>query len=184
MESERGNYLFAEDQYMRQVWLMVLLYGTAVLFSGLVLYSGYVQFVLGKPFGNRPLSNTGLVIADAFLIVTGVILPIMVLRVQLMVRLDSAGLTLHYWPLTRRKDFPLHHIIAWEAQDYRPFRDYGGWGIRYSLTKKQWAYTVTSSRGVLLTLADGKKIMIGSERADELAAALTRVKGPAGGRSR
>jgi hypothetical protein len=49
-------------------------------------------------------------------------------------------------------------------------RDYGGWGIRKG--RSGWAYNVSGDRGVRLTYTDGETLLIGSQRADELAKAI------------
>ncbi|MBW8868301.1 MAG: hypothetical protein JF610_13410, partial [Acidobacteria bacterium] len=46
------------------------------------------------------------------------------------------------------------------------------WGLRFG--RRGRAYSISGNRGVELTLADGRRVMIGSQRADELAAALAR----------
>jgi hypothetical protein len=37
------------------------------------------------------------------------------------------------------------------------------------------AYNVSGNRGVEITLANGKRVLIGSQRSDELAAAIARI---------
>jgi hypothetical protein len=44
---------------------------------------------------------------------------------------------------------------------------------------KGWAYNVRGNRGVQLELANGKRILIGSQRAEELAGAIGEAKGQA-----
>jgi hypothetical protein len=47
---------------------------------------------------------------------------------------------------------------------------YGGRGIRRG--RHGWAYTVSGNRGVKLILAGGEQFLIGSQRPEELAAAI------------
>ena len=53
---------------------------------------------------------------------------------------------------------------------YRSFREYGGHGIRYGSKGK--AYTVSGDRGVQIELLNGKQLLIGSQRAEELVQAI------------
>ena len=46
----------------------------------------------------------------------------------------------------------------------------GGWGFRWGSSGR--AYNLRGNRGVQLTLADGGRLLLGSQRADELAAAI------------
>ena len=61
----------------------------------------------------------------------------------------------------------------------QPILEYGGWGIRYSPFGKGWAYNVRGNQGVQLELANGQRILVGSQRADELARAIGQAKGRA-----
>ena len=54
----------------------------------------------------------------------------------------------------------------YEVRTYRPIREYGGYGIRYSSKGK--AYNVSGDRGVQIELLNGERLLIGSQRADEL----------------
>ena len=52
-------------------------------------------------------------------------------------------------------------------------RDYGGYGFRSTRDGK--AYVASGSRGVRVTLTGGEKLVVGSERPDELARMLRRA---------
>ncbi len=91
-------------------------------------------------------------------------------RMELRVTVTDAALEIHFAPFVRR-------VLAWNeiassrARTYRPIREFGGWGIRFGRGGAR-AYNVSGNRGVELTLRDGKRILIGSQRADDLAAAI------------
>jgi TATA-box binding protein (TBP) (component of TFIID and TFIIIB) len=51
--------------------------------------------------------------------------------------------------------------------------EYGGWGIKYG--RKGKAYNVSGNRGVQLVFKDGKQLLIGSQRAEELAEAISSI---------
>ena len=61
-------------------------------------------------------------------------------------------------------------IASAEEVQYRPIRDYGGWGVRFS--GKGTAYNMRGNRGVKLKLDNGRRILIGSQRSGELATAI------------
>ncbi len=58
-------------------------------------------------------------------------------------------------------------------------KEYGGWGVK-GWSKDKMAYNVSGDRGVELTLKDGRRIMLGSQRAEELAGAIEAARGRAG----
>jgi hypothetical protein len=49
-------------------------------------------------------------------------------------------------------------------------REYGGWGVKYGWAGK--AYNISGNRGVQLKLSNGKGLLIGSQRPEELAQAI------------
>ena len=73
------------------------------------------------------------------------------------------------FPLYRRR-IALADIASAEAVTYSPIADYGGWGIRGFGSSV--ALNARGDRGVRLTLQDGRRVLIGSQRPEELAASL------------
>jgi len=57
-------------------------------------------------------------------------------------------------------------VAVLALQSSRPIRDFGGWGWRSGRGGVQ-AFTVKGSSGVCLTMRDGKRDLIGSERREE-----------------
>ncbi len=90
------------------------------------------------------------------------------LRLDVETREDA--LVVHFFPL-RRRVVPYAAIRRCAAVTYRPIVEYGGWGIRWGGPRK-WAYNVRGDRGVLLELADGGTLLVGSQRPGELARAI------------
>jgi hypothetical protein len=76
-----------------------------------------------------------------------------------------------FFPFHRRpRVIDLENIESVEAVRYSPLRDYGGWGIRHGSAGK--AYNVSGNQGVVLRLKNGKTVLLGSQRYEELAAAI------------
>lgn len=73
------------------------------------------------------------------------------------------------FPLYRRR-IALADIASAEAVTYSPLADYGGWGIHG--WGRNVAFNARGSRGVQLTLQDGRRILVGSQRPEKLAEAL------------
>jgi hypothetical protein len=84
------------------------------------------------------------------------------------VRDEDVRLRFHLmWPT---KAIPLKDIVSCEARTYKPVGEYGGWGVKGR--KNNRAFNVSGNRGVQLVLAGGQRILIGSQKADDLAAAI------------
>ncbi len=94
------------------------------------------------------------------------------LFLELHVSVGDAGVRIRMLPFANRTIAPAH-ITRWEARTYRPILEYGGWGVRFGTRGR--AYSVSGDRGVELTLDNGKRVLIGSQRSDDLAAAIGRI---------
>jgi hypothetical protein len=91
-----------------------------------------------------------------------------VARLDTEVRDD--GLYVKFSPFHRSaKRVPFADLADVHETGYSPLR-YGGWGLRW--TPSGWAYTVSGNSGVRFERADGKSLVVGSERPDELVAAI------------
>ena len=150
MREETGNVVFEEEQRFRQPWLWMLFIAEAALFGGLIVKHPHPPAV----------------IALVILVVGGSFLMFLFWTMRTEVRSDSVYI--RFWPMKRR--IPLEDIKSVEARTYSPIREYGGWGFRYGRSGK--AYNVSGNRGVQLELKSGEHILIGSQKADDLAAAI------------
>jgi len=132
------------------------------------MWVSYLQkIVLGKPFGTN--SGPDWLVWLLWLLF-GIGFPIAWFYTKLVVELTPTQLSIRFVPLTSRV-IPLIDIKQFEAQQYSPIKEYGGWGARYA-GKDKLAYNVSCNHGVELELHNGQKIMIGSQKPQELALAL------------
>jgi len=95
-------------------------------------------------------------------------------QLRLITEVRPGGLYLRFYPL-RWRAIPYAHIKSCQARTYRPIREYGGWGIRFGF--KGNTYNVSGNRGVQLEFYKGRPLLIGSQRSDELAAAINQARG-------
>ncbi len=105
--------------------------------------------------------------------VVGLALPVLLLvllgRMGLTTDLRDDRLRVKLGPFPS-KTYAVADIETVEARTYRPLREFGGWGLRLGPAGLAWnAY---GDRGVQLTLRGGKRVLIGSQRPAELAAAI------------
>lgn len=94
-------------------------------------------------------------------------------ELRVVVRPDA--LHVRFFPLTRQHRYSWDEIESAQARTYRPIAEFGGWGVRFGRRGK--AYNVYGNRGVQLELTGGRRLLIGSQRADELAAAIRSARG-------
>jgi hypothetical protein len=70
---------------------------------------------------------------------------------------------------------PLKNVVRAYYRAYSPINEYGGWGIRTGARGK--AFNMRGNEGVQLVLRSGQRVLIGSQRPEELAAAIHKLTG-------
>jgi hypothetical protein len=78
------------------------------------------------------------------------------------------------WVPTYRRIVPMGTIVRLEVVRYRPLVDYWGWGIRSGRDGER-VLIARGDRGVRIDLADGTRLLIGSQQPEALALALERA---------
>lgn len=110
----------------------------------------------------------GIVALAALVIVT------LVLTSHMTTVVDAAGVHVRYFPFLR-KTFALADVVTWTVRTYDPM-EYGGWGVRGFPDRYGWAYNVRGNRGVEIEFRNKHRLMLGSQRAEELARAIDEAK--------
>jgi hypothetical protein len=79
------------------------------------------------------------------------------------------------WLPTYRRIIPLSEIARIEVVRYHAFRDHGFWGVHTGRDGER-ALTARGDCAVRLHLRDGTRVLIGTQRPDELAGVLERER--------
>lgn len=157
------NLPFLETQRLTIWWVWLLL----LSINGFSVYALVQQLGMGKPVGNNPVSDTGLIIiAVSFLLLTAGIA-----MITLHTKLDDQGVHFKLFPFHLK--FRLHKwedIQSAEVRQYKPIAEYGGWGLR--MGPGGMAYNMSGNRGLQLVLKNGKRILIGTQKPEEISAFL------------
>lgn len=136
-------------------------------------YTALVQIIYNKKTGTNPAPDWAIVI---LWIVFGLGFPLLFCFLKLITEVRYDGLYYCYFPfhLSFRK-ISWGELKKYEVRSYHPIREYGGYGIR--MGKRGKAYNVSGHMGVQLELANGKNILIGSQKAGELVKAIDAALG-------
>jgi hypothetical protein len=78
------------------------------------------------------------------------------------------------WVPTYRRVVPVGTVVRLEVVSYRPLADYWGWGIRSGRDGVR-VLNARGNRGVRIDLADGTRLLVGSQQPEALALALERA---------
>jgi len=151
---------FQETQKFNQWWIFIILGITTILFVAGLIY----QESTGKLIGNVPMTNNEYLAA---LILLGII-DFLFIMGRLDTKIDSSGICVRFFPLGFVYTcYTWHTIETASVRNYDPISEYGGWGIRYSF-KRGKALTTSGNMGIQIVLKNGKKILIGTQRPDEV----------------
>jgi hypothetical protein len=166
--------VFRERQRFRQTWLSIVFLLPLPPIWILLAFALHQQLVLGKPFGNQPASDAELIVIALVATLVPLFFGVLVWSASLETEVSTDAVTFRFRPfhLAPRR-FAFHQIAHCEARRYDPLGEFGGWGIRKGWRRGSgWAYKVSGVDGVQLDLHDGRRLLIGSQHAEELEAAI------------
>jgi hypothetical protein len=157
---------FSETQKFRQWWLWFLFAGI----KGVMGFFIVTQVLFGKPFGSKVMDNAMLLVGFLFMLILSLLFFIM----KLETRISDRGIDVRFFPIQ-----PKFRHYSWDELDqvylreYSPISEYGGWGIRYSFFGKGRALNVSGRTGLQLVFKDGKKLLIGTSKPEDIMQVLT-----------
>jgi hypothetical protein len=180
----KRDFEFHEHQSRKSWWFSALMAAANIPF----IYGIIRQVILGKPWGNKPTSDTELIIITVSILLFTMVM----LFSKLETIIDSDGIYFRYFPFNLRYKF-----LSWESISKASIRQYGsmkssragtrfqpwknsskiairwfdnlrlsGAGIHHGFKEK--AYIVSGKYGLQLELKNEKKILIGTQRPDEI----------------
>ena len=170
MPSPEGSVLYEESQHFgRPIVAMALMTVVAIIVIGAVLIGKQVNR------GAEPIPTEVVLrsIVPLILALAAVLLPLLFL---IETRVTTRGLYVRLKPFPWRHVQP-HEIATHEATTFRPLRDCGGYGVHKNYLTKTTCYNARGKHGVRIQLADGKRLIIGSQTPERLARAITQIRG-------
>jgi hypothetical protein len=116
------------------------------------------------------------VILTGLVIVGGVAVVVQVIRERMVVTVDAGKIIIEFNRATAQT-IDVSSIRQATVRRYKPIREYLGWGVNRHLLSHYGrplniAYTAYGNLGVQVDLADGRRILIGSQRPQELLQAM------------
>jgi len=153
---------FKEEQKFTQWWLWLILIPIGVL----PVIGIYKQLITGEGFGDKPMSDFGLII---FAIITFLLLGLFFVM-KLKTSIDKNGIRMSFFPFVKKK-------VDWNELKNIKVVNYGfigGWGIRL-WTKYGTVYNIKGNKGLAIELKSGKKFLIGTQKESELSNILKKM---------
>ena len=170
--------LFSEQQKFQQPWGWIVIF-TMFGVSALFVWGVIRQVVQGHPWGNQPMSNTGLLVCTIFVFLLSVVLTIVLIVAQLETSVSANGISFRFYPIHRS-----FRIYKWDdiaealVKKFSPFGIKGGMGIRFTgrTTIYMMTFNAFGNSGLHLVLKSGRRLIIGTQRAKELEHAIEKAK--------
>lgn len=161
-------FVFKEIQRLRQWW--ILLFQLTVL--GLISYGLISQLIFDIPFGDKPISNLGLIIIAILIFLF--IMTLFLIKLETII--TSKGIQFGFKPFQRKGiSYSWNEIHSIVVSNYNPLTDFGGWGWRISLKGKGQAYTISGNYGILIKLKNGKVRLVGTKKPNEVKRVLSQI---------
>lgn len=153
---------FLEEQKFDQKWLWTLLIVLSIIILGVQFSVFFSSSVEASGFGFYfSLFNVFLVIGLIGLFAV----------MKLKTSIDKEKISMEFFPFVKKE-------VAWRDIRKAEVLDYGfvgGWGIRL-WTKYGTVYNTKGSKGLFIQLKDDKKFLIGTQRPDEMAGFIMKLK--------
>ncbi|WP_343747775.1 hypothetical protein [Fluviicola sp.] len=157
---------FSETQKFRQWWLWFILAGTKGLMGFLIV----TQAMYGKPFGESKWENISLLIGFFIMLVISMLFFIL----RLETKISDNGIFVRFFPLQLKyRHYKWEDLDQVYLREYSPIAEYGGWGIRYSFSGSGKAFNVSGRTGLQLVFKDGRKVLIGTNKAEDMMQVLS-----------
>lgn len=166
---EQSEIIFYEKQRFA-LWVYLLLFATITFSLAIMISAMKKEFALQNPPDNyKFLSHYILSIGIP------VVITVFFTLIKLETKVKKDCLYVRLFPLNFHfKRYSPIEISECFARKYNPLIEYGGWGIRYSIRFGK-AYNARGNEGVQLVFINGKKLLIGSQKAQELEQAVQSI---------
>ena len=163
-----NDILFYEKQQFRQWWIwLILVVLNAPFVAGVIKQIGW-----GQPFGDNPMTNTQLICAT----VTIALVTIFVITIRLETIIKPDGIYVQFFPFHfKYRYYPWNALKKSYVRPYSPLGEYGGWGLRLGVFGKGQAYNVSGDKGLQLEFTTGQKLLIGTNKPEELSTVLKSI---------
>lgn len=149
---------FIETQKFRQWWLWLIL-AIAILIPIGVFVDTYIT--------NKQDATDGLFALIPAVLIVGVVI-FLLLSAKLTTELDEYVINYRFYPFHfSNQKIHWEDVKAAYVREYSPILEYGGWGLRYTF-KNGKAYNVMGNAGLQLHLKNGKKVLLGTQKQNEL----------------
>lgn len=166
--------IFSEEQSFRQSfvpWIMLASILVMLLGFGVSWYHEFQPGNYPNQAERHALIWSSLI---AFVVMTAVFL--FILSRKLITEIWTDGIRIKFMPFIRKTKYVgISEIVSAEVTKYNPIIEFGGWGVRKKLFSRKTAYNVSGRVGLRVHLKDGRQIVIGTQKENEIRRAVEKM---------
>jgi hypothetical protein len=156
--------VFIESQRFTQTWLILILIIALIVPLGIGIYGIIQQLIYSIPFGDKPMSDLGLISFTIGMF----LLTLLTFFIKLVTRIDEKGIHYQFFPFHfSMKTISWNEISKIGIRTYLPISEFGGWGLRggFFFNKgKEKAVNISGNIGIQLIFKNNKKLLIGTQQ--------------------
>lgn len=158
---------FKEEQRFNQWWMWAIIIPVVVGMT--ILSSNKLHHWLS----NEESIPEGMAIEWRILIlIFGMIITLLlaygIFKAKLETQIKDGSISYRFRPfIFKWRKLKKEEIINWEVRSYSPIAEYGGWGVRFTFGNSR-AVNVKGNKGLQLHLKSGKKLLIGTQKPEEI----------------
>jgi|SRR3954447_2251190 hypothetical protein len=105
-----------------------------------------------------------------------ILLTILFINFRLETQIKKDGVYVRFFPFHLSfRHYNWDKVSKSFVRQYNPIGEYGGWGLRLGLFGKGKALSVSGDKGLQLEFTDNKKLLIGTNKPEELTEALKKI---------
>lgn len=167
---------FSETQRFESIGIKILVILSSAGALVPLLVACYRQLILGELPETEGLSNLTLLLLVLGIIIMIVLVYLLIFGTQLEIRITSESINYRYRPFVYYwKTVTPDSLESATLRKYRAWIEYGGRGYKIRhLGRKGRALTIAGDQGLQLLFKNGSKLLIGTQRPEELRVALRR----------
>lgn len=166
----------SEHQSFRQLtWVWAIVIPVAFLSSVSIFYGFYQQIVLGKPWGNQPMSDTGLIIAVIGISALEILIIWMVASLTLTIEVTSEEFRYKFFAYFTRWSVLTTNQIASYSLEKWSFWKGRGLGYHQDIFSKTVRIIIKPSYILRIATQDGRTIIMSIENREAMERAMQKL---------
>ncbi len=171
---------FSETQNFDLLWMKIVMITASAGAVIPLLVASYQQMVLDQPWGQHAPSDFSLLYITLAMLLIVIGVNVMIFSSKLETKITADSIQYRYRPFVFNwRTVLVKELESAQLRRYNAWREYGGRGFKFRfIGKKGRALTIRGDQGLQLLFKNGKKLLLGTQRPQEVNIALQKFLKP------